>query len=275
MIEDINHSIDGGLYAELITNRAFQGSTVTLGMKDDLPGTSIIGSENLENPFASVLTGWDAIGRAQLSLDVLHPLSQALRTVMQVTIPKNATGEVGFRKFGYWGMDVSPQLYNASFYVLANGPTDAANLTGFNVSLRSNLTNDIWTRNHIPVANLSSFSYTQLTSTVVNKVAAPDSNNTFAITFNASEVAGSTFYFSLISLFPETFKNRPNGLRKDLAQYINDLNPKFLRFPGGNNLEGYSVAQRWKWDETIGPLTDRPGRPGTWGKKALSLYGHK
>lgn len=40
---------------------------------------------------------------------------------------------------------------------------------------------------------------------------------------------------------------------------------KFLRFPGGNNLEGNTIDGRWKWNETIGPLKDRPGRATTWG----------
>lgn len=39
---------------------------------------------------------------------------------------------------------------------------------------------------------------------------------------------------------------------------------KFLRFPGGNALEGPDLANPWKWNETIGPLKDRPGRPGVW-----------
>lgn len=47
-------------------------------------------------------------------------------------------------------------------------------------------------------------------------------------------------------------------------QALKDLNPSFLRFPGGNNLEGNDPPYRWIWNETIGPLTDRPGRPGTW-----------
>lgn len=34
--------------------------------------------------------------------------------------------------------------------------------------------------------------------------------------------------------------------------------------PGGNNLEGISIADRFQWERTIGPLVDRPGRPGTW-----------
>lgn len=212
MIEDINHSIDGGLYAEMITNRAFQGSTVKLGTEDGFPGTSIIRSES-PVPFGPVLTGWQSIGGAILSLDVLHPLSDSLRTVMQVSIPTNATGQVGFLNYGWWGMDVSPQTYDASFYILANGPTDAANLTGVEVSLKSNVTSDVWITNQIPISNLSDFSYTQFSSSLMNNVTAPDSNNTFAVTFNASEVAGSTFYFSLISLFPETYKGTKNGLR--------------------------------------------------------------
>ena len=43
------------------------------------------------------------------------------------------------------------------------------------------------------------------------------------------------------------------------------MRPGFLRFPGGNNMEGNSIQQRFKWWETLGPLRDRPGRIGTWG----------
>lgn len=41
--------------------------------------------------------------------------------------------------------------------------------------------------------------------------------------------------------------------------------PKFLRFPGGNNLEGISIDTRWQWKKNIGPLINRAGRPGNWG----------
>jgi alpha-N-arabinofuranosidase len=66
-------------------------------------------------------------------------------------------------------------------------------------------------------------------------------------------------------LFGENFKGRKNGLRKDIAEAFHDLKPKFLRFPGGNNLEGESIDTRWKWFETVGPLKNRPGREGNWG----------
>ena len=62
----------------------------------------------------------------------------------------------------------------------------------------------------------------------------------------------------MISLFPqETYMNRKNGLRKDLAQVIADLKPKFVRFPGGCMSHGQGLENIYHWNETIGPLQDR------------------
>ena len=165
-------------------------------------------------------------------------------------------------------MDVRPGTYNASFYILSETARDNGTLSHIDVSLRSNLTGDVWTTSTIPFSssdNISDFEWTQYSTQLVNTAMAPNSNNSFAITFDASEVAGNTYYFGLVSCFPETYNNRPNGLRRDLAAGIKDLGAKFLRFPGGNNLEGYSIQQRWIWNETIGPLRYRKGRVGDWG----------
>jgi alpha-N-arabinofuranosidase len=280
MIEDISHSIDGGLYGELITNRAFQGS----GYKyETLAGFNPKGENNYlvpskqDNdiiPTAPVPTGYRSIGGARLTLDNFHPLTPELPVVMRVDIPLNATGEVGFLNEGYWGIGVIPQTYNASFFVLPYQPRgNYSTLSGINVSLRSNLTDDIFATTKIPVGNLSGFEYTHLSGQIKNTKTAPNSNNTFAVTFDASEVAGATFYFNLVSLFGETFKDRPNGIRKDLGQNLYDLNPKFLRFPGGNNIEGESYATRWIWNETIGPLEHRRGRQGDWGYYNTNGFG--
>ena len=162
-------------------------------------------------------------------------------------------------------MDVSPQTYNASFYVLGNYPRNQANTTTFNLSLRSNLTGEVFGSSSFSDVSVPFIDYIQLSTTIVPNNSAPNSNNTFAITFNGEDVRGQTFYFSLFSLLPETFMGYENGLRKDIAGAFYDMNPTFLRFPGGNNLEGISPQKRWKWNETLGPLIDRPGRPGDWG----------
>lgn len=268
MHEEISHSGDGGIYGEALVNRAFQGSGVTIGPAPGIPGSSILAAENPILPWGPVITGWRGIGNVSLGLTLLHPLSDALPVALEVDIPWTATGEVGILNEGFWGIDVRPGTYNASFYIKSNKPRNNGTLSHIDVSLRSNLTSDVWSTSSIPFGpnnNVSSFEYTQYTVQINNDATAPNSNNTFAITFDAAEVAGGTYYFSLVSLFPETFNNRPNGLRRDLGQAIVDLGTKILRFPGGNNLEGYSVDARWKWNETIGPLKDRKGRIGNWG----------
>ncbi|KIM27412.1 glycoside hydrolase family 51 protein [Serendipita vermifera MAFF 305830] len=252
--EEINNSGEGGLYAELIRNRAFQGSDLVDGVA---PGAT---------PWAPTLTAWKSIGGALLSLDLLNPLSENLRTVLKVDIPSNATGEVGFLNEGWWGMNVQPQDYDASFYIKPNGALYKRNVTGVNLSLRSAVTDDIWATTRVEISpDISVTKYTKLEAVLTPSVTAPNKNNTFAITFDATEAQGQTFYFDLISLFPPTFKGRKNGLRKDLAEHLLDLKPKFMRFPGGSDVEGNSIETRWQWKKNIGPLTDRPGRPDYWG----------
>lgn len=54
---------------------------------------------------------------------------------------------------------------------------------------------------------------------------APNSNNSFAVTFDPAGTAAGSLDFNLISLFPPTYKNRKNGLRVDIAQALADMNP--------------------------------------------------
>ncbi len=82
-----------------------------------------------------------------------------------------------------------------------------------------------------------------------------------------------TVWFSFVSLFPPTFNNRPNGNRIDLMNLLNDMHPAFLRFPGGNYLEGNDFANRFNWKETIGPLENRPGHKSPWGYRSTDGLG--
>ena len=237
LFEDIAHSGDGGLYAELIRNRAFQGSGVTIGRVpgQQLPGVIIKESENPVIPFAPVIDGWHPVGDVHLSLDLLHPLSDALQVALQVDVPLDATGEVGFKNDGWWGVPVSPQVYNASFYTQTNGRRWNGTLTHFKVSFRGAATEEIFVQYTIQFNKSNApvpWMYREYSTKLVANVTAPSTDNVFAITMDAEEARGQTFYFDLISLFPETYKNRPNGLRKDLAETLEAGNFKFLRFPG-------------------------------------------
>ena len=88
---------------------------------------------------------------------------------------------------------------------------------------------------------------------------APSAENHFELTVDRP----ATLWFQLISLFPPTYKN--HGLRQDIMQLMADMNVKYLRFPGGNYLEGNAFNQRFNWKETIGPVEQRPGHPSPWG----------
>ena len=176
----------------------------------DKIGSPVNASDNPVEPYGPSLTGWYPIGDVSLSLDRLHPLSSALPNSLALTFGKNATGDVGLFNIGWWGIDVSPQTYNASFFVNAVNNTYAANqTTTFKLALRSNLTDDVWATSEIGPVGVDTFRYVQLNGTIENDQTAPDANNTFAITFDAEALRGQTLYFSLFSLFPETFKGEP------------------------------------------------------------------
>ncbi|KAI9051279.1 hypothetical protein LZ554_005380 [Drepanopeziza brunnea f. sp. 'monogermtubi'] len=268
MFEDINHSGDGGLYGELLTNRAFEGSDVSFGTVSGFLGNTITYQENKCNAAGPVITGYKPVGDTTIRLDNFRPLSHSHQTVLALDIPTTVTadsGPVGFANVGWWGIPVSPQTYNVSFFIYPNQFRNQYNpKTEITVSLQSNITGEIWASTVIPAQSWNLVNYTYVEAQIVSTVSAPDSNNSLAITFDPVAAAGQTYFFDQISLFGETFKAYKNGLRKDLAQHIYDLNPRFLRWPGGNNIEGYSIMRRWKWWETIGPLEDRWSRPGNW-----------
>jgi alpha-N-arabinofuranosidase len=163
--KDINNSGDGGIYAELITNRAFQYSEL----------------------YPVNLSGWRPINSV-LKLDRLStPLSSALPVSMNVApssegprhLPSSSSQEVGFLNEGYWGMDVKKQKYTGSFWV--KGSYHGT----FTASLRSNLTSQVFGTVEVP-SKATSEEWTEHEFTVMPHTDAPNSNNTFAVTFDPS-----------------------------------------------------------------------------------------
>lgn len=130
----------------------------------------------------------------------------------------NGTGKIGFKNEGYWGIDVKQYKYSGSFWV--KGAYDGS----FTASLESNLTTDVFGSIEVPSKAVAG-EWTEHTFELVPEKDAPNSNNTFSITFDATKVDGGSLDFNLISLFPPTFKSRKNGLRIDLAQALYDMNP--------------------------------------------------
>ncbi|KAG8762441.1 hypothetical protein FRC11_009395 [Ceratobasidium sp. 423] len=241
MYEDINHSGDGGLYAELLQNRAFQGQT---------PGTS------------GALYAWHTVGSASIAIvNNTAPVSSALPNSLSLTIGAEVSGAVGFSNEGYWGIGITEGVtYDASFY--AKLPTDSTFTAQDNVTVQLlSASGEVLASE--AVQGLSE-SWQHFSVRLTAKKTPESAANRFAVTVDGANKGGQVIYFTLLSLFPPTWNDRPNGLRKDIVQALADAKPSFFRFPGGNNLEGEVVKDFWNWTNTIGPLTNRPGRFGDW-----------
>lgn len=163
--------------------------------------------------------------------------------------------EIGISNPGYCGIDVLPQTYKGSFWVFGDYRGD------FKVALRSASSGEILTSVNIP-SHSNTHAWTKHEFVLDSNITAGYKTN-FTLTFVAKS-SRQVLNFNLISLFPPTYNNRENGLRRDLMQSLKDLNPSFMRIPGGNNLQGEVPGSRWKWNEIIGDLVDRPGRTGAW-----------
>jgi alpha-N-arabinofuranosidase len=239
MTEEINYSYDGGLYAELVRNRAFL---------DD----------------AQTPIHWSALQEATISLDQNQPLNSTLTTSLRLDITSAShAAPAGVANSGYWGIPVKPDTrYRASFYARA-----APEFTGpITLTIESTDGAIVYARTTVPHLTRDWQPYTAILKT--GKVTST-SNARFALTVERP----GTVWLSLVSLFPPTWKNRPNGLRPDLMQMLVDLKPAFLRFPGGNYLEGNTIATRFDWKKTLGPLTQRPGHRGPWGYRSTDGMG--
>lgn len=235
MTEEINYSYDGGLYAEMVRNRAF--------LEHDWAG---------EAHWTLVEHG-DA--KAAFAWDKTQGPSEALSGSLKLEVARaSADSQAGISNDGYWGMALQPDTtYKGSFYAKAA----TSDVGGVQVSLVSNNTG-------LAVAQASSDPLTSdwkkyEFSLHTGKVEKSAENHLQLSLGHPGKV-----WFSLVSLFPPTYKNRDNGNRADLMELMAGLHPKFLRMPGGNYLEGDTLEERFDWKATIGPLVDRPTHRSPW-----------
>jgi alpha-N-arabinofuranosidase len=232
MTEEINFSYDGGLYAEMVRNRAF-------------------------------LHNWDGFenwllvthGNSQATIDAgdTGPSDALPKSLKLVITTSDAHNQAGLANTGYWGMAVRPSTtYTGSFYASADAAETAhprliADESGLTLAEATvDLKPGSWQQYH----------YTLHTNA---NIAAGKANH-LEITFDHP----GTINLQLVSLFPPTYEQRENGNRPDLMKMLAAMNPHFLRLPGGNYLEGDYIRERFDWKKTIGPLVDRPTHRSPW-----------
>jgi alpha-L-arabinofuranosidase len=241
MTEEINHSYDGGLYAELVQNRAFLDDANAPAHWSVAPATS-----------------------GSMTLDKNLPMTPELPVSLKFdATTASSSAPAGIANDGYWGIPVQANMtYHASFFAKAG--------TGFTgavtVAIQSADGATTFAQGESK-ALTAGWKHYDITLTTVQVTA------TTAARFVLSIKQPGSVWFSLVSLFPPTWNDQANGFRKDLMQMMVDMRPKFLRFPGGNFLEGDTVEQRFDWKKTIGPISERPGHWGPWGYRSTDGMG--
>ena len=215
--EDISYAADGGLYAELVQNRDFEYT------EKDHRGWNATTSWHSQRP---------------LEIATEHPLSKN-NPHYALLWPKDTLWNEGWD-----GIVVEKgKKYDFSMFVLGGGQKQ-----DFSIQLIGS------DGNVLAKSKLKTHAGEWQQFTTVLTAKANDTKARLAIVPLKVAHVG----VDMISLFPqETFMNRKNGLRRDLAQVIADLKPKFVRFPGGCMSHGQGLENIYHWNETVGPLQDR------------------
>ncbi|MEN9981388.1 MAG: hypothetical protein RL542_1175 [Bacteroidota bacterium] len=230
--EDINFAADGGLYAEMIKNRSFEFETPLLGWKQ--PNSN----KHSLNENSGIATTIKAIENKK------NP------SFCRVLI--NDANGYSLINEGFRGMGIKKEAkYNLSF--------KAANHNGTIKKISFQFIdkdNSILGGTTIIPSSDDWLSYN--TSIIATQT---EAKAKLKITFEGT----GTIDLDMISLFPDdTWKNRKNGMRKDIVQLLYDMKPGFLRFPGGCIVEGRTLAQRYQWKKTIGEVEERETLINRW-----------
>lgn len=222
--EDINFAADGGLYPELVKNRSFEFSEPLTGWHEILPYDK---------------TGIHAT-KGELAIRTEKPLNATNPHYLRVTV--HQAGGYGFYNTGFRGMGLHAGAdYRFSAWVRTAGPT----------ALRAEVMDG---RKVIASGNLEGFTGEwKHYETVIHADATTDHAQLNLYVDEAGPVD-----LDMVSLYPvDTWKGRPNGLRKDLVQLLADMHPGFIRFPGGCIVEGRQLLTRYRWKTTVGDIAQR------------------
>ena len=243
MTEEINYSYDGGLYAEMVRNRTFRA---------DWSGVL----------YWYLLEKGDAV--AKMGVDKATGLSAALASSLRLEVEKaDAHSQAGILNVGWWGYALRPETeYTGSFYAKAS----SAEIGPVTVSLVSDTSG-----NAVASTTVSDLGTEWQRHAFTLKTGALDPSSANHLVLAVGHAG--TLWINLVSLFPPTYHHRANGNRVDLMEKLAAMHPAFLRFPGGNYLEGDHIADRFAWKTTIGPLVDRPTHPSPWGYQSSDGLG--
>lgn len=266
-IEEINHAVDGGLYAELIQNRSFEDGMPPLNCPYDAVQNVLITPNGWSIPFmrADSILGWHRISaNTYIYPDTKELINDKNRRSLLVSVTASTEmGRGGVVAEGYRGISVRKgEKYNLSLFLKGASVLPKPIRIALEDSMATSTISDVY--------NLSSsFEWKKYHHTFT---ANEDMDNAvLTITADSSAV----FWLDVVSLFPqETWNGYPNGQRKDLMEMIAGLAPRFIRFPGGRFVEGYTAGTYPIWKETVGDISERKCFWNIWAYGATNGTGY-
>lgn len=259
-LEDINYAVDGGMYAEMVKNRSFEYGMEARNVQ--LHGWEVT-SETVEFSVKDGSADGTALNENNPQYAVVHN-----------TGTSSAKPHEGIRNGGFVeGMSiVQGASYNLSFYCKSeDGSVDAVTVS---------LGNEDGTVYAEQTIEGVTGEWQKFETTLT-----PDTTEKRHVCL-AVEIPAGTACFDMVSLMPQdTYKGLP--VRKDFGEYLEALNPTFLRFPGGCVIEGRDEESIYSWkdsigdglafemngEETVGDVAVRPQGKSIWqGSKAHPYY---
>ena len=224
--EDINFAADGGLYGELVKNRSFE--------------------------FAQPLMGWRAFGRVELKDD--GPFERCPHYVV-LSDPGHRERRTGLENEGYFGIGVEKDK-EYRFTVWARAPKGSSQIRVQLINPSTMEERQEFVQQKLDITSTDWKKYE-----VILKSPRTEAKAQLRIFLSSP----NQVCLEHVSLFPvDTYKGRENGLRRDLAEALEDVHPGVFRFPGGCIVEGTTLDTRYQWKNTIGPVENRPTNRNRW-----------
>ncbi|MBQ9140936.1 MAG: hypothetical protein IJX63_03980 [Lachnospiraceae bacterium] len=225
-LEDINHALDGGMYAELVKNRSFEYGKAAA--KANLHGWATTDSTGEKLKFEAIDGTEDG--------SFLHE-----QNPHYCRITNTGSEYLGISNKGYLeGMYINPgAAYDFSIYMRSDS---------YKEPVRISLVSEegiVYAQNTISLTGEGWNKYE-----LVLLTERPDSTECVKVQL-AVEILEGTVDVDMVSLFPQdTYKG--TVVRSDIGKMLEELNPTFLRFPGGCVIEGRDEESIYSWKDSIG-----------------------
>ena len=224
--EDINYAADGGLYAEMLENRAFE--------------------------FVDGLYGWECYPKeknARMRCVMGSPVAEENPHYLRFTAEES---QAGFKNQAYDGIVLKKDAqYEVSFYARS-------------ISYQGRI--------QISVQKDGIIAASGETELLPGKKQEPHNWKKYLLLTAKEDVKGGDFAvmleqtgvveFDFFSMMP---KDAVCGIfRRDLFELLKDLQPGFIRFPGGCIIEGNTLSNRYRFKETLKPVEHRRSNWNRW-----------